>query len=447
MKPLLRRLGKILLILLLVTVFILVSGFAYLYFHYPLGIQLGDISEFQPEPCKSSDTVLSAEEVTEDIQSLILLTEETHPCFLQDETIPNTYAPAKETLLGYCGKSITVKELGVQLSKYLSSLHDGHTKVLFSDSPNVLDVNWNYIDGKLYLLDETLSPKGEVTAIGGVPVEKIVQEILAIFPTENSYGEAYNVELYAKAQSVLDIFGVENFPTVEIQYLENGKQKTMVSYYLLPKPEKNSYTENITEDILYVRINEFENTLFFERVLKDIELAEQRGIDKYIIDVRINPGGPQTTAIKLSEALGFTNISRHSLLVRFSPLACERYRYIQKGGSILVNAKHSTVKNKENEVFVLVDESSFSAAQVFATCLQDSNAATIIGRPSRNNTSFYMNSEPVQLENSKLIVYLSTAFTGRADESKAADPLLHPDIYVEKNEDILQAALDYIERS
>ncbi len=439
-----RRLVKIFASLLLVAVLLAVGTGGYFYFNYPLQFRPQDIPEFQPQPSKAPDTVLSAEEVAQDIAQLISVLEESHPYFLQGQTIPDSYYPAKEKLLGYRGSSLTVQQLELQVAEFLASLHDGHTQVLFgSGSESALDVDWNYIDGKLYLLDEALSPKGEVVRIGGVATGQIVEQILRIFPTENAYGVANRVESYAKEKFVLQLVGVEDSSAVEIEYIQDGQHKTMPCYYLPHKNQENSYTEAIAEDMLYIRLTEFEHTVFFERILADITAAEQQGVDRYIIDLRGNPGGSSKATEQLFEALQLKNISQAPLLTRFSPLSCEQLGYIQKSGSVFVKGKHSTVQDLTNEIYVLVDEASFSASVLTAACLQDSDAATIIGRPSGNNTSFPMNAVETQLEHSKIHLEIATSFRGRANQS-TPDDLLHPDIYVEKNDDILQVALDYI---
>src|SRR5699024_3715489 len=142
---------------------------------------------FHPEKSKEQNQILSATQVNEDIQNLISVVESTHPSFLNN--ISDNYYSAKTDLLSYCDNSVTVQKLQYEMSKYLSSLNHLHTCAIQQISLNrELNVKWQYIDDKLYLLDQDNLSKKEVLKIGNVPIQKVIQEILCLYPAENIFG-------------------------------------------------------------------------------------------------------------------------------------------------------------------------------------------------------------------------------------------------------------------
>ena len=156
------------------------------------------MEKFQPKIARSPDFVLSPDQVTADIEQLITFTEDVHPLFLKG--LPEYsfltdfwegYEIAKANLLAMCNTSTTVGELRYEVSKYLSSLNDAHSVIL--DMATVqLNVNWEWIDGKLYLLDENgkLTDK-EVVSVGNIPIDDIIEEANLVFPSENEIGKEY----------------------------------------------------------------------------------------------------------------------------------------------------------------------------------------------------------------------------------------------------------------
>lgn len=98
------------------------------------------------------------------------------------------------------------------------------------------------------------------------------------------------------------------------------------------------------------------------------------------------------------------------------------------------------------EVVFLSDVGTFSAGSMFAAMFKDFNMGTIIGRPTGNISSFYANDIMRRyLPHSRLMIEVSTSYQVRpnGDESLRA---IQPDIYVPEGEDILEAALEWINK-
>lgn len=434
---------KIFLKLLIITISIFIGIVIYFYFSYPIVFQPQNIETFHPEKSKEQNQILSATQVNEDIQNLISVVESTHPSFLNN--ISDNYYSAKTDLLSYCDNSVTVQKLQYEISKYLSSLNDLHTCAIQQISLNrELNVKWQYIDDKLYLLDQDNLSKKEVLKIGNVPIQKVIQEILCLYPAENIFGINYNIEFYSKQESFLKNIGIQNTDMVEIQYVENNQVLTLDCQYIFLNNARRSYTEKLSENLVYISLSDFNNTTLFQNILNQIQTYIIQGVDHYIIDVRNNPGGKYEMVKKLLAVFDVEPLPTYSILTRFSPLASEKYGYIRKKGSVLQKGNNTIIQDLRKQIYILIDESSASAAQALAVSLQDANAATIIGRPSSNNTSFYGNAAPFQLKNSKIVFQVSTSYYIRPDKDKIDKLQLESDIYVERKDDILETALKYI---
>ena len=431
---------------------------AYVYFTFPISHRPKDMEKFQSKIARSPDFVLSADQVTADIEQLITFTEDVHPLFLKG--LPKYsfltdfwegYEIAKANLLEMCGQSATVGELRYEVSKYLSSLNDAHSVIL--DMATVqLNVNWEWIDGKLYLLDENgkLTDK-EIVSVGNIPIDDIIEEANLVFPSENEIGKEYNAKVYAKSKVILQHFGINSSAGTTVKYLENNQVKQMDCTYTNfqnGKEDKRTYLELIDDDIVYISLEDFAYAKTglgeLKNIIDDIEEYKKMGIENYIVDLADNGGGIVPYADDLMHALGIEKIPRGESIARMSPLSQSQTGYIRSEGKGVVKASPSVRRDENINIYILMNEESFSLAQMFAIRLSDSNASTIIGRPSRQGTSFFCNPIYFELNYSGIDGRVTSGIAIRPDEEKVEEPILQPDVYVNKTEDIVQVAVDYI---
>ncbi|MCQ2194086.1 MAG: S41 family peptidase [Paludibacteraceae bacterium] len=123
----------------------------------------------------------------------------------------------------------------------------------------------------------------------------------------------------------------------------------------------------IDSNIGYVRVNRFGATTY-EEFFKAIYELKGQGAEKYIIDLRANPGG------YLDQAILMIN------------------EFLEAGDMIVYTEGNSSPRNdspadgngrfKNNKVVVLIDEWSASASEIFAGAIQDNDRGTVIGRRS-----------------------------------------------------------------
>lgn len=418
-----------------------------MYFYFNHIIRVFDLKEFKSQGNPIIDNQLSKEEIKEDVEYIINIMESTHPIFLEE--VPEKYYIAKDELLAASDEAMTVGELQYKVSRYLASINDGHTTLWWTENM-FLDIDWKYIDGNLYLLDDDKKLTNKViTKIGDVDIDKIVENIKVTFPAENYIAVAKNIEIFSKSKLLLGNAGVDCTKNIlltlnnedeeeilDIQFRNGTKYKYV---------DTGIYSKVIDESIAYIRLGTCEVNSKLETVLEDIEKYKNDGIKDYIIDVIDNQGGTSEAPSMLLKALNMEPGSYGSV-IRFSPLAQEQLGYLRKNGYVKYESNNKAVKSDYINLYILTNEVTFSSAQMLAVWVSDGNLGKIIGRPSSNMPSNYGNVLNFQLKNSKLLGQISHTKWIRPDISKNKERVLEPDIYVEYGDDILERAIDYINK-
>lgn len=111
----------------------------------------------------------------------------------------------------------------------------------------------------------------------------------------------------------------------------------------------------------------------------------------------------------------------------------------------LVKPKKSSLGRKRN-VYVLIDNYTFSAGSMFAAMVKDYQLGTLVGQPTANLSSFY--ADPMMwyaLPYSKFTFQVSTSLDVRPSGIIDTESIL-PDIAIGDNEDALQKALELIQQ-
>lgn len=427
-------------LILLSIIVLAVGSFIYLYFNQPISIYKS--KEFKISGNPVLDKELLKEEVKEDVENIINIIENTHPIFLEE--VPERYYIAKNELLNVSNSSMTVGALQKEISKYLSSLKDGHTALWWSENM-LLDIEWKYKDGNLILLDKEKNLTDKVIKkIGNVDISKIVDKIKEIFPAENYIAEARNIERYSRGKILLGSIGIENNSNINLTVEDKGIEENIEVKF--NRGINNSYIDTsiyikkLDEKTAYVRLATCEVNSALETLVKDIKEYRSEGISNFILDVIDNPGGNSMACSMILEALDMVP-GNYGAVIRFSPLAQEQRGYLRKSGSIEYKSSNKAVKNEDINLYVLTNEVTFSSAQMLCVWVSDGDLGTLVGRPSSNKPSSYGDVLTYQLKNSNLIGQVSYKKWRRPDVSKDNEPILEPDIYVEYGDDILEAAL------
>ena len=144
-----------------------------------------------------------------------------------------------------------------------------------------------------------------------------------------------------------------------------------VKYFTITRgeiPQKSiSSTYMMNDSIGYIRIKNFSETTYTEMIVA-LTTLEQNNFKNLVIDLRDNTGGYLDKAVQIANEF----LPRNKLIVYTQGRKSPRTEYKSDGrGSY-----------KDIPLVVLINETSASAAEIFAGAMQDNDRATIIGRRS-----------------------------------------------------------------
>ena len=345
-------------VVLLAIVFICGIGAFYVVYNYPISITKGNPYQYKRDT--NLDEKLTSEQVKEDREQLIDIIESTHPIFLEE--ITDKYKEEKNYFIKNTDKSMTVSDFQILVSRYMSSLQDGHTIIGWNGSEE-LDINWRYEDGKLILLDENNQLTNKIVEkINNIEVEEVIKFVKEIFPAENYIAENKVISRYSKDKLVLKRLGIDYSDDVIIGVkTEDSDEEIKVNFIQKNKSKNAEYevkSEQLNKDTLYIKLEICEVNEDLMKLLDDIELALNNKVKKVIIDVRDNPGGNSEACSMILEKLGMKHGAFGSV-IRFSPLAKQTYGYFRDSGSITFERSNDSEKNTNLDLYVITNENTF----------------------------------------------------------------------------------------
>ena len=82
---------------------------------------------------------------------LVRLVEENHPIFVIDDWLPEDYEITRDEFLAYSrNENITHKDFFFAMMEYVATLRDGHMNALWVIETDILDINWQEQNGRLF---------------------------------------------------------------------------------------------------------------------------------------------------------------------------------------------------------------------------------------------------------------------------------------------------------
>lgn len=261
---------------------------------------------------------------------------------------------------------------------------------------------------------------GEFEGIG----TEIIQEnnvIVVSSPIKGSPAEAAGIQTGDKIVKVNDK-SIEGVSTSEAASMIRGKKGTEVTLTIIRGTDKpfdikikrdkihiDSVTYENKDDIGHISINRFQEGTT-EELEKFVDQAHEEKVEDIIIDFRNNPGG------LLNEALAMVN------------------QFVPKGETILYleerTKQREAIKAKEDQnpstkefkhVYILVNEGSASASEVFTGALMDLTDAEVVGNKTFGKgivqtTSEFKDNSLVKYTNSKWLTPNETWVHGKGIE-------------------------------
>ena len=147
---------------------------------------------------------------------------------------------------------------------------------------------------------------------------------------------------------------------------ENKKFKVTIVRNLVPVKSIDVATK-INDKTGYIKVNRFAETTFNEFHNALVSLKKQR-IKEVIIDLRENSGGYLEMAVAMADEF----LKDKQVIVKTK----------NKKGNLDISYATSKGIFETGRLYVLIDENSASASEIFAGAIQDNDRGTIIGRRS-----------------------------------------------------------------
>ncbi|MDH7448358.1 S41 family peptidase [Aquimarina sp. 2201CG14-23] len=123
----------------------------------------------------------------------------------------------------------------------------------------------------------------------------------------------------------------------------------------------------LKENLGYIKVNRFAETTYKE-FKNALDSLLDMGAKSLVVDLRDNGGGFIAPALKMAD-----EFLKNDALIMFTK---------NKKGAIENNYATRNGSFEEGEVFVLINENSASASEIFAGAIQDNDRGTIMGRRS-----------------------------------------------------------------
>lgn len=123
----------------------------------------------------------------------------------------------------------------------------------------------------------------------------------------------------------------------------------------------------IEPDIGYIKINSF-NAKTYSDFVKEFYSLKNKGANRFILDLRNNPGGYLEVAIELSELF----LPRGKIILKEKERSMREKSVFSSGPGVLAKEK----------VIILINKGSASASEIFASALRDNLGIKLIGEKS-----------------------------------------------------------------
>ncbi len=319
--------------------------------------------------------------------------------------------------------SLPEYEIYIKIQQLIASLHVAHITTMPSaaieKSLHFLPINIKVFPDGVYIMtvdrqDANLLGK-KIISIGGMPIQTVEDSLKNILSFENNYwfehqlpNALINTEILkyygftkSLSEAELGIEGVGDIQLNSIQASNNiGQYVSVLDGKLVPLYMQNGstnywFTYLNDSKVLFIKYNvceESSNLSFAGFTNNIIAFIDTTDVSKIVIDVRNNGGGSD---------------------IVINPL---------------LNYAVNSPFNKSGKLFVLINNATFSSAELDAIYFKQRTNCLIIGTPTGGKPNSYGNVYSFTLPNSKIAVYYCTKYFRELDDDPDA---LLPDYNVE----------------
>ena len=369
----------------------------------------------------------------DDVRELGRSIEQIHPDPFR--SVPRQRFESGVDTLARRAPSISRNELLVGVMRIMALLgpRNGHTGLFPGDPSHTRELHlyplrlYRFTDGVFVVDAEDKSlVRSRVVAIAGVSVEEVLELVEPLVPRDNTSNLRGLAPHYLLTAEVLDGLGITEGAepaefTLELpdgQRVDRSLVAVPSSRYvaafhdrlhghypsILPSASRPLYLSGSGKPLwartlahgraVYVGYNAVQTPL--PAVLRKVErLVRGAGVQRVIVDVRLNGGGDNTTYGPLTSLFG------------------------------------SPALDKRGKLYLLTGRATFSAAANFAAEIDRDTRATIVGEPTGGGVETYGDAFPLSLPTTGWTVYIATRYHERKKDPNDRRLAVEPDIRVD----------------
>ena len=310
--------------------------------------------------------------------------------------------------------TMTDEQIIVELTRIVAFI-DGHSSVSTLGEP----VNFHHYPIRLYLFSDGLfivgAQKpfdgligGQIIQIGNAPVADALEAVAPLIPHDNPMGIQLGSPSWLMRPEVLLALGLIDSmdnPQIVVE-LPDGTQQTInpmpitfAEYrawargdgfgngpvFGLPEHPEPLYLSRASSEAFWITYLEDTDTLYIQynrvqsgigKLVREIqEILDQQDVERVILDLRLNPGGNNTTYAPFLDLLST-----------------------------------DPEINRPGRFFTILGRQTFSAAANFATELENNTYTIFVGEPMGGSPNLYGDVVPITLPNSKIQISISARY-------------------------------------
>lgn len=364
---------------------------------------------------------------------------------------------------------LTIDEFLLQLQQFVSKIGDAHTLVTTGENGErrILPIMLNWVEDEL-VVTKSLSSNFElgesVIRIGKLDVEVVNEKLGKFVSAENQYWSKQMVSQLLLDETYLKFLDVVEEGEVPLTVKgQNGETRvelveplSLERIMALRDQDKNAqwYGWEIFEEeqVGYYFLSQCIVSEGYEKSVTDFfKNVIEQNINKVVLDLRDNGGGNSHVMYPFLQHLPVKFIREFEVQLKYSEEASNQNGYEQKSGKeAFAGRLHKNVIKEptfNGELYVLVNNRTFSAATDFATIIHDNSLGIVVGEPTGGAPSAFGDLILVDVPNSKFILAVSHKEFLRPNKSFLNDNTLHPNILIKKTtEDIHKQQDKYLQR-
>ncbi len=361
-----------------------------------------------PVPQVPANTILSPEEMKQDLDYTVGILEEVHPKTYrgfsdeQKAIIKSAYKTAQAPM--------EAKKFYFVLNSVICSMNDGHTHLrpMQNEQNRFIDVPLIWLHDGLFVSKDTgeFKQADKVITIGDKTADAIFRELRLVIPSENEHYARHSAGECINREEFLDYLNVASNNEVEIR-VQRDAGELSITVFLKPKAQCHfddskrpwigyEIDKELSLGVFYLDECRYDQT--YKNKVKEFftEVGDQN-IQNVAVDVRRNGGGNSKVVDEFLRYVDIDNYNSYFGDIRYSKAAKQQNRCTRDKG--YWSGEHPTVcVNKKVEsphllfngnLFVLTSPKTFSSGNWFAVIIKDNQLGTIIGEPTGNAPTSY----------------------------------------------------------